>query len=449
MRGRTPHWLHDVRRPLALGVWLALFSPVVAHAGPEEDAKIADLQKRLDNSLRLIEDLSRRVRQLEETGALASANPPAAPAPQAAPATPGSDPKRIEAVEARVAQIESASAARTNDDSGLAMHGFADVGGGNRNPFDDGLEGFNIGNLDFYLMPRLGDRTLTLFELVFEAGSDGSVSVDLERAQVGYVFGDHATAWLGRFHTPYGYINTAMHHGAWVNDALRRPAFLSFEDHGGVLPAHTVGGWLTGSLHASEGGKLQYDAYLGNAQRISDGTLDMRSSGSAHGRLVYGGRLGYQWSTGALDGLTFGLHTLRASIDDDAAEPNLTEVNLYGGYAVYDTDRWEHVAEVYVFDNEDASGATGHHHSSAGFVQLGFRADWGVPYLRHERATLDQTDAYFRSQVNGFSYRRTALGVRYDLDLKSALKFEIARTHVTDRSERWVNEILGQYAIRF
>jgi hypothetical protein len=134
---------------------LALGLPTPVRAGAAEDARIAELQQRLDESLRLIADLSMRVRQLEQAKATDVA--------AAAPVTPARDanPNRLEAVEAKVAQIESASASRRADDSGLAMHGFADVGAGSRNPFDAELKGFNIGNLDFYLTPRLGDRTLT------------------------------------------------------------------------------------------------------------------------------------------------------------------------------------------------------------------------------------------------------------------------------------------------
>jgi hypothetical protein len=430
---------------LALGILLAVGLPSVARAGAPDADRIAELQQKLEQSLKLIAELTARVQHLE--AGQANVTPPsaaAAPAP-----APAADPQRLEAVEAKVAQIESASARRLGDDSGLAMHGFADVGAGSRNPFNDALKGFNIGNLDFYLTPRLGDRTVTLFELVFEASNDGSVSVDLERAQVGYVFGDAATAWVGRFHTPYGYTNTAMHHGAWVNDALRRPSFLQFEDHGGVLPAHTVGVWLTGALHGADGGKVLYDAYVGNGQQIIGGELDMRSGGNDHGKAIFGGRLGYQWTDGAADGLTLGVHAFSAGIDDDALVQNRTRVNMYGGYAVYDTDRWEHIAEFYLFDDEDVSGASGRHRSSAGFVQLGYRAPWGVPYARYERTSFDQSDNYFGAQATGFSYGRGALGVRYDLDLKSALKLELARTHVTDRTISWVDEILAQYAIRF
>ncbi len=442
MRDSTYHRIGLRGAALAFGMSLAIAIVPAAHAGATDADRIAELQQRLDQSLKLIAELTARVQHLEEEhGGVAP--------PPAAASAPAADPRRLDAVEAKVAQIEAASARRQGDDTGLAMHGFADVGAGSRNPFNEGREGFNIGNLDFYLTPRLGDRTVTLFELVFEASTEGSVSVDLERAQVGYVFGDGATAWVGRFHTPYGYTNTAMHHGAWVNDALRRPSFLQFEDHGGLLPAHTVGAWLTGALHGADGGKLLYDAYLGNGQQIIDGELDMRSAGSDHGKLIFGGRLGYQWTDGVADGLTVGVHGFSVAIADDAVAQNQTRVNMVGGYAVYDTDRWEHIAEFYRFDDEDLSGSTGRHQSSAGFIQLGYRAPWGVPYLRYERTSFDQDDHYFAAQATGFSYGRSALGVRYDLDAKSALKLEVARTHVTDRTTSWMNEILAQYAIRF
>ena len=52
-------------------------------------------------------------------------------------------------------------------------------------------------------------------------------------------------------------------------------------------------------------------------------------------------------------------------------------------------------------------------------------------------------------QNSGASYYRNALGIRFDLDLKSALKLEVANTHDTDRFIDQYNGILVQYAIRF
>jgi hypothetical protein len=381
--------------------------------------------------------LAARVRELETRQTL----PPASAAASAPPSAPAADAQRLAALEQQVSQMETANATRRGDDNGLPLHGFADVGAGTHNAIAPEVKGFNVGSLDFYLTPRLGDRTLALFELNFEVASDGSVGVDLERAQLGYSFSDKATVWLGRFHTPFGYYNTALHHGNWVANALRRPKFIQFEDHGGILPNHTVGLWLTGAQRF-EGGKLLYDLYAGNGQKILDHTVD-------NGNMNVGGRIGYQITDGAADGLLLGVHALSARINDDQSPMHVTRMKMYGGYAVYDTDQWEGVAEFYLFDNEDLAGGSGTHRSNAGFAQLAYRAHWGIPYVRYERAALQQSDPYFAQQESGASYYRSAMGVRFDLDLKSALKFELANTHTTDRSPDQYNEALVQYAIRF
>lgn len=414
-------------------------------AAAQSDA-LAEMQKKLDQSLQAIQALTRRVGELEAKLAASNAAPAAPTAPMAA-SPPAPDSTRLEAAEQKLEQLERENASRNSDDTGLPLHGFADVGAGTRNPINPDIKGFYVGNLDFYMTPQLGDRTRALFELNTEVGSDGGVDVDLERAQIGYQFGDQATVWLGRFHTPYGYVNTALHHGAWVNNALRRPKFLQFEDNGGILPAHTVGLWTTGALRSGSG-RVLYDAYIGNSQHIVDGVLDMQNAGTSNGQLMGGGRLAYQFNEGPTDGLTLGLHALSARVTDDQLN-STTRVLVYGGYAVYDTDRWEHIAELYLFDNSDRSFGTGTHHSTAGFLQLGYRTPWGMPYARYERASLSQSDPYFYEQTSGGSYERGALGVRFDIDLKSAFKLEIADTRLTDRADYQYGEGLVQYAIRF
>lgn len=440
-------------RALALGAALGAVATPALAAGSDAD-RLAEMQQKLDQSIRMIEALSARVNELEAHQSPAALAAAASPATAAGPgatatATAAADP-RLESVEQRVQQMEAANAGRRGDDSSLPIHGFADVGAGNDNPYNPGLKGANVGNLDFYLAPKLGDRTLALFELNFEVDTQGNVGVDLERAQVGYQFSDQATVWLGRFHTPFGYVNTALHHGAWISTALRRPKFVQFEDHGGILPDHTVGAWLTGAERAGDG-KVVYDLYAGNGQAIVGGVLDMRNAGNTHGNPIVGGRVGYRFA-GALEGLTVGLHGFVDKVADDQRPIDYTRVRMVGGYAVYDTDAWEHIAEFYAFRDEDLSGGTGSHQSEAGFVQLAYRAAWGSPYLRYERASLQQSDQYFAQQTNvdsGASYYRNAVGLRFDLDLKTALKFELANTHTTDRAPDQYNEALVQYAIRF
>jgi len=429
---------------------------LVTHAAANDSDRIAVLEQKLDQSLQLIRQLSARVQDLEAdkrsgTAAAAppaaAAQPPAAAAPPgAAAATPPDTAQRLAKVEQTVNQM--AASAGQHAEEGLATHGFADVGIGNHNAEFSKYQGADVGELDFFLTPRLGSRTRALFELNFEVGSDGTVGVDLERAQIGYQFADSATVWLGRFHTPYGYYNTAFHHGQQIATSLRRPRFIDFEDHGGIMPAHTVGAWLTGSERVGDQ-RLTYDVYLGNSQRITGGALDMNNAGNTHGSTIVGGNLGLLLS-GALDGLKVGVDAFQTRIEDEDQSPAyVTQVRSFGTYAAYDTDNWEDIAEFHVFSNQDLTGHTGTHHSDAGFVQIGYRAGRYTPYARYERGAFQQSDRFFAAQANGSSYYREALGLRFDVDLVSALKLELAETRLTDRVIGSYDEALLQYAIRF
>lgn len=460
-----------------------LGSTVIAHAATTESDRIAALEQRLDQSLQQIRQLSARVQVLEAQTAQAAAPPagssavapsavasarhtgsPTLVAPVSAvpgasggaspPATLAETAQRLAQVEQTVTQMAASAGQHAEDTTGLPMHGFADVGVGNHNAQFPQYQGADIAELDFFLNPRLGSRTRALFELNFEVGEDGSVGVDLERAQIGYQFSDSATVWLGRFHTPYGFYNTAFHHGQQIATSLRRPRFIEFEDHGGIMPAHTVGGWLTGSQRIGDE-KLTYDLFIGNSQHIVSGSnggiLDMNNPGNTRGSTIVGANVGLLLS-GRLDGLKVGVDTFQTRIGDETVSPAptiFTRVRSYGTYAAYDTDAWEAIGEFHVFDNYDLTHGTGSHHSDAGFLQVGYRAGRYTPYGRYERGSFQQSDDYFAALHTGQSYYRDALGMRFDVDLVSSLKLELAETHFTDRVVSKYDEALVQYAIRF
>ena len=425
------------RFPLVM-IALAFAIGPIGSARATDDERVIALERRVNESTRLIEELTQRIHDLE-------ARMPTAAAPAQVTSNEDASP-RLDAVEKEVRQIVEANAS-SSDSSGLALHGFADVGVGTRNPTNPDQKGFTVGSLDFYLTPSLGERTRALLELNFEVDESGELATDLERAQIGFEIGEGSTLWVGRFHTPYGYHNTALHHGQQIAPALRRPRFLQFEDLGGIMPAHTVGAWWTGDRPLLSG-KLTYDLYVGNAQRILDGTLDMGAAGIGHSDAIIGGNIGFLPS-GKVDGLKLGTSYFTAEIRDNALVPSRTRVNSYGIYAAYVTDRWENTAEFYFFDDEDRSGATGSHGSDAGFAQFAYRIDRYIPYVRYERAAFNQADHYFLAQASGGSYDRAALGLRFDLDLTSAIKFEFAQTNNTDRLQEEFSEALMQYAIRF
>lgn len=449
-------------RLLALSISAAFAAvPLSAFAQSVDADKMKALEQKLERSMQLIEQLSAKVNQLEK------AKPAAAPAS-------GEQQAKLEALERQVAQLGSGISNRSAD-SGLPLHGFADVGLGtsreNSEVRGKGKKGFNVGSLDLYLTPQFGDRVRSLVELVFEIDKEGNVATDLERVQMGYAFSDAATGWVGRFHTPYGYWNTAFHHGAQIQTSVSRPRFLDFEDKGGILPAHTTGAWLTGAMGAASG-RFGYDVYAGNApllkvdttttpstlstlypgspNYIGNGTLNMRQGGSSDFQASVGGNVWFEPS--AIDGLRLGLHALGSNIDDDSADRNRTRLQMLGGYATFTTDRWELLGEYYGFRNKDLSSSTGTHSSWAGYLQAGYNMGKMTPYARLEKTKLDQTDNYFRVQESGRSYSRAALGIRYDVDPKAAIKFEYLRTNQDDIGPGLrdkYNEARLQYAIRF
>lgn len=443
-----------------VGVLLATAAVPAAAADSDANVRIKELERKLERSIQMIEALQGEVATLK-----ARAVPAAAPAPAPTTVVAEQQAAKIEALEQQVAQLGSGISRRSTLEDGVPLHGFMDVGlrhsGEDNALYGRGKKGFNLGSFDVYLTPQFGSNVRSLVELNFEIDNDGGVAVDLERLQLGYAFGDYLTAWGGRFHTPYGYWNTAFHHGAQIQTAISRPRFLDFEDKGGILPAHMVGAWGTGAANLSAG-KLGYDAYLGNAQGISDagtqgtGTLDMKMAGSDRQRAMGGANLWF--SPRAMSDLRIGVHGMHGTIQDDAAISHLTRVNMLGGYGAFIDDNWEIMAEYYNFDDRNLEGGTGSHRSNAWYAQLGYNFGGITPYGRYERTSLNQGDNYFSQQANGRSYRRGVAGLRYDLDPKSALKLELGRTTKRDLTDAGTgisvpndsfSEVMFQYSARF
>jgi hypothetical protein len=408
-----------------------------------EGDRINQLERKLEQSLKVIEQLNQRVQELE------NGRPPA----KSVTAEPGQPPSgdRLEAVERKLTVIEQ-SAGQSRVDTGIPVHGFADIGFGkaSRGAGENRANGFAIGTVSFYLTPQFTDRTKALIELAFEGDSEtGGIATDLERIQLGYTFNDAATVWLGRFHTPVGYWNTGYHHGAQIQTSVLRPRFIDFEDKGGIIPAHMMGVLASGIIPAG-GGKVVYDAYLGNGSRIVDNTLDPNITRDDNANKALGLSMGYRFS-GRLAGLQAGGNILMQQVNSYTASTlnNRTRVGLLGAYAFYERAPWEIISEIYSFHNKDISGGTGNHRSWAGFVQGGYGfGDW-LPYARLEKTSLSKEDHYFLDQSSGRSYSRYALGVRYELSENSVLKLEANRTRQPEQINNDYSEAWFQYAIRF
>ena len=428
--------------------WLALtlfLNLIVTYAFAQEmdPDRINQLERKLEQSLKVIEQLQQRVQELENgRTATTSAIEETAPTTQA---------ERIKVIEQKVTAIQESSG-KSHGDTGIPVHGFADVGYGKASAGagENRANGFAIGTFSLYLTPQFTDRTKALIELAFEGDSaEGTIATDLERLQFGYTFNDLATVWVGRFHTPFGYWNTAYHHGAQIQTSVLRPKFLDFEDKGGIIPAHMVGLLASGLIPAGKG-KIVYDAYLGNGSRIVDDALDPNITRDDNSNKALGANVGYRFS-GALSGLQIGGHLATQQVNSYSGSTllNRTRVNMLGGYAVYENETLEILSELYSFRNKDLSGDSGTHSSWAGYAQGAYRfGDW-LPYARIEKTSLSQSDNYFTNQASGRSYSRYALGVRYELNEAAAVKLEANRTRQPDQANADYNEAWFQYAIRF
>ncbi len=334
-----------------------------------------------------------------------------------------------------------------------------------------------VGSLTLFASPQLGDRVRSLFEIMSEFNASGTNVITVERAQIGYIFNDAATVWGGRFHTPYGYWNTAYHHGAQLQPSIARPVQLS-----GALPAHMVGLWATGQFNAGSG-KLTYDLYGGNSTRVSGGGIDPNHTSGDNKNKSVGFNLGYN-AGDALEGLRVGVHGLEGKVTECPSintsgncAPGTTttyttpappvvvvtttitdpieksKVTMVGAYTHYDNHNVELIAEYYRFKNTNLLSGTNQDYqakSSSGFVQLGYvLGDW-TPFMRYEETDYDPKDEFFKNLSNGKNYNKNIAGVRYELNSNAVLKAEFAQ--IKSRSAPTLEDsqdVRVQYAIRF
>ncbi len=303
--------------------------------------------------------------------------------------------------------------------------GFADVSY-NKSTEDGADQGaFALGAVDFYLAQQLDDRTDVLVEFVIESDETGEFVVDLERLQLGYIFSDAFKLRAGRFHTILGYWNTAFHHGAELQTSATRPAFLEFEDDGGILPVHMVGLWGTGSFKSSPA-VVNYGVMAGNGSKLQDGALNPNNISDDSDDKAIAFRVTVEPTQ--IDGLGIGLSGSFATVSGytGSSETLRIKQNIYELDVTYFANNVEVLAEYYIFKNEDDLGTSGSFSSSAYYVQAGYAImDKYIPYARYENVSIDDDGDPFFTATGTVDSTQTALGLRYNLSLLSSLKAEM------------------------
>ena len=342
---------------------------------------------------------------------------------------------------------------------GFEFKGFSDVTY-TRSSVDPGIDpdgrngSFAIGQFDLFLTQPLDDRLEVLSELVVESDRNGESFIDLERLQISYLFSDALQLHAGRFHNIIGYWNTAYHHAALFPATIERPAFLEFEDDGGILPVHVVGVWLSGEV-ATAPIEIEYGLMAGNGPRIDNDVLNPGNVSDTNKNKAVSANITVKPSHPAGLGLGIFGHFGQVPIFDASSPPmeiGQVDQSILGADLFYQNLQdgaigLELLAEYYRILDEDPKTGTGRFTSSAYYVQSGYHfTERFIPYLRYEQVRIEASDPYFTA-LGAANSNRWVYGLRYSLNPDSALKAEV---RIVDQVglDRY-NEYAAQWAFGF
>lgn len=299
---------------------------------------------------------------------------------------------------------------------------------------------FQAGEFDLFITSKLSENLSFLAEIVLGPGVNNLFSPDIERYQLTYKKNRYFLASAGRFHTSFGYYNTAFHHGDWFSTAEGRPIMYLFEDAGGVLPVHMVGVNLTGEVPNTEKLGLHWIVEVGNglssfpnvAESVQNFYSDRNYKATnvaafIRPQAVSGLQIGGSWYH---DGLS------------PAGLPQITQ-NIESGYVVYLTPNWEFFTEAVLLSNH-FTGTSQTFRSPMAYTQLARAFGIYKPYFRYQ---------YVRDNVNDpvnllkGTYYGPSIGMRIDFATYAAFKLQF--NHLFQSSQLAGNGLDAQIAFTF
>lgn len=294
---------------------------------------------------------------------------------------------------------------------------------------------FVLGALGLLARGELSPSLAAVMELVFEVDEDGATIADLERLHLLWKT-PRLEVLAGRLHTPFGTWNDHYHHGLWLQLPVERPYVLRFEDDGGFLPIHWLGGLVSAHFDPSPGMRLHLTGGVGNGRgRIEDeilvgGDIDESKSVMVKVELEQPGerhlRVGL---SGAIDLIAAQPADVRPSLPDE----DIFEI-VGNAFVSYATDQLTVISEAYVVDHLAAGAAWV---TLDAFALAGYSLGSFTPYVLVEWIdTLGGADPFFvptpTSPPLPEALIEVLAGVRVDLSTWAALKGEFRVTHYTD-----------------
>jgi hypothetical protein len=402
--------------------------------------------------LKRIDQLEARVGQLEaerQRPDAANAAPPAAPAnPQlseaatpaiAAPASqapvsfmpPPSAPQESEQTQPENAMSDRMDLSKTL----LRIRGFGDVSLHGDTQKGD-TTSFSLGQLDLFVTSDVSDKFKFLSEIVFEAGasnyygvtsgSENSFGVDIERYLLQYSHNDYFNLSAGRGHTAIGYYNTAYHHSTWLQTTTGRPFLFDFEDHGGILPIHTVGVSASGLLPSGRMG-LHYVAEVGNGRASRTPLVEEPVQNEVDDQNHKAYNIAVFARPEAIPGLQAGFSVYRDLLAPVNA-PKIGETIL-AAHAVLIRPKYEWLNEA-LLDRHAPAGASAAFDTPGFYSQVSRQLGVYRPYFRYQYVNAANNEPVFPDVALRHG---PSLGLRFDASESVALKFQYDYTFLRDQ----------------
>ena len=300
--------------------------------------------------------------------------------------------------------------------------GFGDISYVSRDGSDS--DGFAIGQAVAHLSASLGHSFGVFGEFSLTA-RDSEYVAEAERLIVKYEFSDLLKLSAGRYHTPIGYLNSAFHHGAWLQTTVSRPEMVRFGSQ--IVPIHFVGALVEGNIPGNTLG-LTYMAGFGNGrhENIARGG----DAGDINGENAWMFQLNA--SPAKYYGLKAGIGYYQ-DVVSPTAEPDVDERTM-SAYVAWAKEAPEFIVEYLHSTHELADDSSVEGDVEAWYAQFAWRFEgkkrqW-KPYARYERNRIDDSDPLLGDL--GLDYDGGILGVRWDFNPYAALKAEYRNEEFND-----------------
>ncbi|MEO5573193.1 MAG: hypothetical protein ABIR48_01725 [Gammaproteobacteria bacterium] len=249
--------------------------------------------------------------------------------------------------------------------------------------------------------------------------------IDVERLQIGWLASSDTTLWLGRHHIPLGYWNTQFHHGAYLQNAVTRPAISEFEDDGGILPTHITGLLVEGDVTANPALSYVFSLGLGPSLDHGEGLepVDLLHFSTSDHKLAATLRLSYQPELDTP--MDMGIFISHNQIPSNLSGIDEIRQNIAGGYINWEAGALRIISEVYAVHNN----LQGSHSSAGTFLNANLQVEYALGsswtlYGRTENTFSDDSDPYL-AQFPDYMHRHNLAGLRLEIDKQQALKLEL------------------------